>query len=288
MGRPMALNLARAGTPLMVWNRSHDKTEALAAAGAMVAADVANLFTHCEMLFLMLADGAAVDAVLGRFTPDFARRVRNRTLIHMGTTSPVYSKALESDVRAAGGQYVEAPVSGSSKPAQAGQLVGMLAGHDEALARVRPLMGPMCHMTFVCGPVPGALLMKLAVNLFLISMVAGLAESVHFAKRHELDLDQLIAILDAGPMASDVSRIKAPKLASGDFAVQAAVANVLENNRIIAEAARAAGIASPLLDVCHELFGETLSMGLGGADMAAVLRAIEARSDRQQHRGITL
>jgi 3-hydroxyisobutyrate dehydrogenase len=96
-----------------------------------------------------------------------------------------------------------------------------------------------------------------------------------------LDLKQLVAVLNAGPMASDVSRVKAPKLVGRDFAVQAAISNVLENNRLIAEVAREVGIASPLLDVCHALYTETLALGLGEADMVAVLKAIEARSMRR-------
>jgi 3-hydroxyisobutyrate dehydrogenase len=109
--------------------------------------------------------------------------------------------------------------------------------------------------------------------------VTGLAEAVHFADRHGLNLNQLVAVLNAGPMASDVSRAKAPKLVGRDFAVQATISNVLENSRLIAEAAREAGIASPLLDVSHALYGETCALRFGDADMTAVIRAIEARSD---------
>jgi 3-hydroxyisobutyrate dehydrogenase len=120
--------------------------------------------------------------------------------------------------------------------------------------------------------------MKLAVNLFMTAMVTGLAEAAHFADRHGLTLAQLVAVLDAGPMASDVSRVKAAKLLAKDFAVQAAISNVLENVRLIAGAAREASIASPLLDVCHALYGEAEALGLGGADMVAVIRAIEQRT----------
>jgi reactive intermediate/imine deaminase len=114
-----------------------------------------------------------------------------------------------------------------------------------------------------------------------LSLVTGLAEAVHFADRHGLNLNQLMAVLNGGPMASDVSRVKAPKLVGRDFAVQATISNVLENSRLIAEAVREAGVASPLLDVCHALYGETRALGFGDADMAAVLKAIEARSDRR-------
>jgi len=109
-------------------------------------------------------------------------------------------------------------------------------------------------------------------------MVTGLVEATHFAECKGLDLARFIAVLDAGPMASDVSRVKAAKLLAQDFTVQGAIANVLQNNRLIAEAAREARVASPLLDVCHALYAETLALGLGDADMIAVIRAIEQRT----------
>ncbi|MFF5856886.1 NAD(P)-dependent oxidoreductase [Streptomyces sp. NPDC012751] len=278
MGRPMALRLASAGTPLVVWNRTPRHVEPLRAAGAEVAADADGVFARAGVVLLMLADEAAVDAVLGRGTPAFGARVAGRTVVHMGTTRPEYSRSLEADVRAAGGRYAEAPVSGSRVPAEQGRLVAMLAGEEDTVAAVRPLLAPLCRETFGCGPVPGALLMKLSVNLFLITLVTGLAEAFHFAERQGLDRRLFLDVLDAGPMASAVSRMKAPKLRDRDFAVEAAALDVLKNNRLIAEAARGAGLASPLLDVCHSLFRETVERGYGGEDMVAVLRAIEART----------
>jgi 3-hydroxyisobutyrate dehydrogenase len=278
MGRPMALNLARAGTRLVVWNRTPERCEPLRAAGADVAPSSAEVFQRAATVFLMLADEAAVDTVLGRGTPDFAARVAGRTVVHMGTTSAEYSSSLQDDIRAAGGRYVEAPVSGSRVPAERGELVGMLAGDDDTVAAVRPLLDPMCRDTFLCGAVPGALLLKFSVNLFLITVVTGLAEAFHFAERHGLDQRLLRDVLDAGPMASAVSRVKAPKLLERDFSVQAATADVLKNNRLIAEAARRTGLASPLLDVCHALYDEAVRQGHGGEDMVAVVHALEART----------
>lgn len=226
----------------------------------------------------MLADGDAIDAILARGTPQFGDNVAEHTIVHMGTTSPDYSRGLEAAIRSAGGHYVECPVSGSRKPAEAGELVAMLAGEEAAIAQVRPLLEPMCRQTVVCGPVPSGLLMKLAVNLFLITTVTGLAEATHFAERQGLDMQQFRAIGDAGQMASSISRVKLLKLVTRDFDVQASISDVLKNNRLIAEAAREAGVASPLLDVCYALFGETLALGHGKLDMAAVVHALEART----------
>ena len=279
MGRPMALNLARAGTPLVVWNRTPGPADELRDAGAEVAGSPAEVFAKASTVLMMLADDTAVDAVLGRGTPAFAARVAGHTVVHMGTTAPHWSRALGEDVAAAGGRYVEAPVSGSRIPAVKGELVAMLAG--DAAEEVAPLLAPMCHETVLCGPVPNGLLTKLAVNLYLITMVTGLAEATHFARRHGLDLARFAHVLDEGPMASPVSRVKAAKLLAEDFDVQASITNVLENNRLVAQAARHAGIASPLLDVCHALYGETAALGHGQEDMVAVVRAIEARTDAQ-------
>ncbi len=278
MGAPMAANLVRAGLPLVVWSRTARHCLPLADLGARIASSPAEVFAQAGTVILMLATEAAMDEVLGRGTPAFASLVAGTTLVHMGTTSPAYSERLGRDVAAAGGHYAECPVSGSRRPAEQGQLVGMLAGEPPVVARVRPIVGPMCKQVFVCGAVPSALRMKLAVNLYLITMVAGLCEAFHFADAHRLDLPLFASILDAGPMASDVSRVKLAKLAAGDFSVQASIADVLKNNRLVAEEARRSGVASPLLDVCHELFAETLQLGHGALDMAAVAKAIAART----------
>ncbi len=275
MGQPMALNLVRAGTPLIVWNRTPERTVPLREAGATIAGTPADVVAAADVVFLMLAGPDAIDAVLST-VPDLGDTI----LVHMGTTSPAYSEQLGDAVRSAGGRYLEAPVSGSRRPAEEGRLVAMLAGDPDDLARVRPLLAPMCHEAIACGPVPQGLLMKLAVNIFLITTVTGLAETWHFADRHGLDPDKLATVLNAGQMASPISRVKTAKLLTGDFSAQAALADVLENNRLIAEQAEATGVAVPLLDASHALYREAVALGHATADMAAVIHAHEARTGR--------
>ncbi|MEV6635549.1 NAD(P)-dependent oxidoreductase [Actinoplanes sp. NPDC051470] len=279
MGVPMALNLARAGTPLVVWSRRPPADDELA---ALMAPSAAEVIARADVVLLMLANGEAIDAVLGRGTDDFAA-LKGRIVVHMGTTAPEYSAGLGEDVIAAGGRYVEAPVSGSRKPAEAGQLVAMLAGAPDDVAVVRPLIAPMVREAVECGPVPQGLLMKLAVNLYLINLVTGLAEAYHFAERGGLDLERLTAVLNAGQMASDISRIKTVKLRDREFGVQAAIRDVHYNSELVADAARRAGIASPLLDACEQLFGEAVALGHGPDDMAAVVTALEARTHQISH-----
>jgi 3-hydroxyisobutyrate dehydrogenase len=274
MGEPMALNLIRAGTPVLAWSRSDSKYPLITAAGGRVASTVDEVFDECGTVLLMLANGNVIDEVLGRQTDLFAPRVKDRIIVHMGTTPASYSEELGRAVTRAGGQYVEAPVSGSRTPAEAGQLVGMVAGDPQLTEQVRTVLTPMLLKSIDCGTVPNALRMKLAVNLFLITQVVGLAESFQFAARHQLDLGAFRDVLDSGPMASAVSKIKLEKLVSNDYSVQAAVRDVHYNSRLISGAVREMGFSSPLIDVSTALFERAEQLGYGAEDMAAVVKAL--------------
>lgn len=111
----------------------------------------------------------------------------------LSSVAPEYSRGRARDIEAAGGRFVEAPVSGSRVPAERGELVAMLGGEAGVRDAARGLLSPMCHEAVYCGPAGQALLMKLAVNLFMLVTAVGLAETVHFADRQGLDRLQLQA-----------------------------------------------------------------------------------------------
>jgi 3-hydroxyisobutyrate dehydrogenase len=271
MGVPMAHSLLRAGVPLRVWNRHAAKCAPLVAAGAVAAASVDALFAQTQTILLMLADEAAIDAVLARGTSTFAARVKGRTLVNMGTVATDYSQTLCGEIRAAGGAYVEAPVSGSRKPAEAGQLVGLVAGRDAEVARVRSLMAPMCSKTVACGDVPNALLMKHATNMLLIPIMAGLSHAARFAKLAGLDLAVFSDVPLSGQMASDLLRAKLPKLVAADFAPQAAVRNVRTSADAAILAAGLCGFDPPILETCRALLVAAEAQGRGEDDAMALV-----------------
>lgn len=273
MGQPMAANLLRAAVPLTLWNRTPDKCRDLVALGAGLAPSADALFAACDTVMLMLLDSAAIDDVLGRTSAAFAARIKGRTVVSLGTTAPAYSQALERDIRAAGGRYVEAPVSGSRGPAERGELVGMLAGDTDAVRQIQPMLRPLCARVFDCGAVPGALRMKLAANHYLVGTVAVLAEALQAAARSGLDLRMLQEVLDAGPMASTVSRAKLDKLVRNDFSPQAAIRDVATiAELVLAECARS-GVDTPLVRQCAALYRSAARSGHGDLDMAAVIHA---------------
>lgn len=271
MGSAIASRL-QSRHPLLVWNRTRSATAPLAEGGAEVAESTADVFDRCSTVFVMVTDESAVDAILAPV------RLRRTTLVQMSTVPPAYSAALSTRVAAAGGRYVEAPVSGSRQPALNGALIGMLAGSPDAVDDVARLLDPVCATVARCGEPPRAMQMKLAVNTFLITLVTGLAESFHFAETHGLDARLLEQILGAGPMASFVSRAKAAAIVTEDFVPQAAIPDVTKNARLVVEAARQNGATATLMDACLALYAEAEGLGHDGDDMAAVITAYRART----------
>jgi 3-hydroxyisobutyrate dehydrogenase len=273
MGEPIALNLVRAGRRLVVWTRRAERAQDLVAAGATGAGDVGEVLDRCEVVLLMLADAPALEEVLGWDGTGFAARLAGRTLVNLGTVSTTSASALHERVRDAGGRYVEAPVSGSRVPAQRGELVVMLAG-DGDLDPVERLLSMTSRSVVRCGAVPTATATKLSVNAFLVSLVTSLAESVHLAERSGVDLAVLHQVLDAGPMASTVSRMRLAAMLERDYTPQTAIDDVARNCRLVLELAEAAGTTAPMARLSHELYTRSSELGFGTADMAAVVEAL--------------
>ncbi|NUS41206.1 MAG: NAD(P)-dependent oxidoreductase [Terrabacter sp.] len=275
MGEPIALNLLRAGRRLVVWTRRAERVHELVRAGATGASGVGEVLDRCEVVLLMLADAASLEEVLGWDGTGFAHPLAGRTLVNLGTVSTTSASAFHARVRDAGGRYVEAPVSGSRVPAQRGELVVMLAG-DGDLDPVERLLAPTSRSVVRCGAVPAATATKLSVNAFLVSLVTALAESVHLAERSGVDLDVLHRVLDSGPMASAVSRMRLAAMLERDYAPQTAIDDVARNCRLVLDLAEAAGTTAPMARQSHELYARSSDLGFGTDDMAAVVEALRS------------
>ncbi|WP_218943629.1 NAD(P)-dependent oxidoreductase [Exilibacterium tricleocarpae] len=273
MGEPMATNLVKAGCKLTVWNRSIEKSENLAKYGASVARDSDEVFSSCSIILMMLANDRVIDTILHRPSERFKRLVKNKVIVHMGTTLPNYSADLARDIKNAAGHYLEAPVSGSRLPAEQGKLVAMIAGEKSLRIKLTSLLAPITASIVECGAVPKAMQTKLAVNTYLIGLVTSLTEAVNFAKHAGIDMDIFKQVLCSGPMANDVMRVKLAKLLTKDYHTQASISDVLYNNQLITKSARLMGAITPLADTSELLYKQVAMNGYGSDDMIAVVEA---------------
>jgi len=278
MGEPMAFNLLQSGVPLIVWNRTESKCQALQKAGAEIASSLDDLFCKTQTIIVMLFNSDAIDSTFERGSSKFSDWVNGKLLINMGTTQPHYSEQLCLDVEEAGGSYIECPVSGSKRQAESRELVAMMAGKSNLFPSITPLIEAMCKTVVPCGKIPGALNMKLAVNLYLLNMVTGLAEAYHFAEEKQLDTEKFAQVLNESPMASAVSKIKLDKLLIRDFSKQAAIIDVLAVANLIKEALDETKLDSPLARTSQALYQEAVDMGYGEIDMIGIIELLRAKN----------
>ena len=139
MGRPMALNLIKAGHQLTVWNRSPQHAQPLIVLGATLAATPAAVCAEADSVFAMLADDAALHSVM-QDGGVLAALQAPTVFVNLATISVAYVKTLAAEVIAQGAGYVAAPVFGRPDMAAAAQLNIVAAGAAESLERVRPAL----------------------------------------------------------------------------------------------------------------------------------------------------
>lgn len=276
MGLPMARNLAEDGIALSVWNRTPKSPEAFPdGCDVEFAPSSRAVLRGLQASILMLLNQDAVDVVLERHTLAFAENVQGKTIIGMGSVDPSYSVALASDIAAAGGTYLEAPVSGSRVPAEHGQLVCLLGGDPAVVDAAAPLLRPMCKDQIYCGGAGDALRMKLAINLYLCSSLVALAEATNFARKAGLPLDKFKQAMAVGPLSSDFVSIKLPKMIEMDFALQAGVADAHMSTCLIRTEAARLYSATPQLDVSSDLYARAVEALGPKVDMSSVIKVLK-------------
>jgi len=275
MGAPMAKNVSEAGYPLVVYNRTRSRTEPFAERGATVADSPADVANRADTVVVMVTDDEALEAVIDGENGLLAGLTSETTVIQMSTVTPTATEAAAEAVRDAGGQYVDAPVSGTVGPAEEGTLTVLAAGPERLLEDVEGILAAIGEPIVDCGAVGDGARMKLFVNLLLGDMMGAFAEALAFGTSQGLDYDDMLAVVEAGAVDSPLYSIKGENIAAGDFEPRFPVDLQFKDLRYAVEEANDAGVPLPQTAAARETFSATSGMGHGEADMAAVVKFFE-------------
>lgn len=218
MGSGMAANLLKAGFGVTVWNRNAAKCQPLVDAGATQAATPADVAAASDITFAMLADPvAALEVALGPFGV-VEGMGPGKGYVDMSTVDVPTTVSIAAAVKEAGGKFLEAPVSGTKKPAIDGTLI-ILAGGDQGLyEQSLPALEKMGKKVVFLGETGNGARMKLVVNMIMGGMMAIFCEGVALSDRCGLQKTDLFDVLAAGALANPMFQIKGNMIASGDYA----------------------------------------------------------------------
>lgn len=270
MGQAMAANILKHGYPLTVYNRTAEKTKALAKAGAGVAASPAGVAGASDVIILMLTGPQAVADVLQGPTGLLAADCQGKTLINMSTVPPSCNRAWAEELAGHGMTLIDAPVSGSRAPAEQGTLVILAGGPEDAVHANEALLLSMGNKVIHCGEVSHGSSLKLAINLLLATMMEGFAEATHLAERSGLDTQALIDAVGAGPLSCGLFQLKADMLKTGTYPPQFPFKHMAKDMQFVLAAARESGTHLPLGNELGKLFSPAADDALLELDFAAV------------------
>ena len=277
MGSAIAERLIDSGHSLTVWNRSADKTEALAKRGATVAASPAELVAASEVILSILTDADAIETVYFGAAGAMRTAVTGRLFIEMSTVRPATEVALAQRIEAHGGKMIECPVGGTIGPARDGKLFGLVGGETEDVERARPLLLQMCRRVEHVGPVGAGASLKLAINLPLLVYWQALSEALALAAPAGLDPVRLMDIIGDTSGAPALLKFRGPVVATAlaGKPLEAAhfnIDSIRKDLRTMLEEATSLGYALPTAAAAMASFDAAAQDGMGsrdGAELAA-------------------
>ncbi len=271
MGTPMATRLCDAGLKVSVYNRTESKATPLKEKGVMVYTSPIDLASGVDLVFIMLSDKTAIDAVLA---PKFWEQMSKKIVVNMSTIAPLESLALEKIAQKHQVTYLEAPVSGSVGAAQTGALLVLAAGEEEVVSKLKPIFAHLGSQTFYLGKVGQGARAKLSINSLLAQMGVAYSEALLLAKHLGVDLEQFLQVISQSGMNSSLFQAKKGMWLQDNYPAAFSLKLMLKDIRLAKNEAGEA-IKLPFLFQVQELYSQAEKSGLSEMDMAAVYHYLE-------------
>jgi len=271
MGRPMASKLAAAGHEVTVWNRTASKF----GEGARVAASPAEAARDAEVVWLCVADTAAVERVLfGENGVESALRP-GAIVVDSSTIAPAATREFAARIRALRAEYVDAPLTGSKIAAESGQLIFIVGGNADAIERLQPLFSVMGKRVIPMGENGKGQAAKLAMNLMIALIYEGFAEAMTLATRLGVEPASLLELIQASMVRSGVVDYKAPFVMKRDFSPNFPLRLMHKDIHLMLDAARETRVKLPGLETVDEIYEVASEEGFDDLDYAATLMLLE-------------
>ena len=280
MGKPMALNLLKAGYDVTVSNRNMAKCEPVVAAGAKPGSYI-EVAESCDVVITMLPNGPQVKAVMLGEKGVAAHMKPGSTFIDMSSINPVDSKELCAEVGKYGVEMLDAPVSGGEPKAIDGTLSIMVGGKQEVFDKYKDMLGAMGSSVVRCGEVGAGNTTKLANQIIVACNIQALAEALTLAQKAGVDPSLVFDAIKGGLAGSTVMNAKAPMMIAGNdkpgFKIDLHIKDL--NNAL--DCAHAVGAPVPMTASVQEILQWMHNHEGGNKDHSAIAQYYEYLSGIQ-------
>ncbi len=275
MGAPMASNLLRSGFEVTVYNRTASKSEPLRAEGAQVAATPQNAAEGKDVIITMISNDDSIREVFYGTGGILAVLKPGTTVVDSSTISPGLAKEIAAAVEERGGNFLDAPVTGSKPAAIEGTLVFMVGGSAEVIDQHRDIFDSMGRLLLHMGGNGSGAVAKLAHNAMVGIHNVALAEGFSIAVKSGVPADKFLELVKNGSAGSKQAELKGQKIIDNDFSNQFSLALMLKDLKLASSLSDSTGVPSPMLGVAKSMFQAGFNHGYGDEDLSAVVKSYE-------------
>jgi 3-hydroxyisobutyrate dehydrogenase-like beta-hydroxyacid dehydrogenase len=275
MGTAMSANLLKAGYPVMVYNRTPEKTEPLVKLGAGLASNPRALAKAADVVIAMVTGPEALQDLL--WGPDGAGGAfdHHKVFINMSSVSPRATRDLARELEPTGVTFIDAPVSGTKQPAEDGTLIILAAGPQDKIQELEPLLLAMGKKVVYCGPVGQGSMMKMFINLLVGLMMAGFAEALNFGKLGGLPMEAMLDTVFSGPLNCGMFQVKAANLLNNTYPAAFPLKHMTKDAKFIVDTAFELGAPVPVGQMILHLCRLGVAQGWGDEDISAIAKVLE-------------
>jgi 3-hydroxyisobutyrate dehydrogenase len=274
MGSAMAANLARAGFPLTVWNRTPGRAEELKSLGATEAASPRELARASELVVTCVTDSPQMAEVVFGADGLAEGLAAGSVLIDCSTISPASTRELGGRLEDLGVAMLDAPVSGGSEGAVAGTLTIMVGGDPADLERASDVLHAMGRTITHIGPLGSGQVAKAVNQVILCGTYLGVAEGVVLAMKAGLDPERVVGALAGGAAGSWILQNRSGRMIDDVYPLGFKLALHRKDMAIALELARSAGAVLPVAALAATLEDGLIAKGHGDDDNSALARAV--------------
>src|SRR5579859_1260244 len=274
MGGRIAGRLISAGYPVGVYNRTREKTRALAEQGARVYDSPRQLAADADIILSMLADDAAVEQVM--LGPDgvLSGARPNSTIIDLSSVHPDTSRRLASAARPRNVAVLDASVSGSTPQAEDGSLVIFVGGERPVYERCRPILDVIGNHIFYLGPSGAGATMKLVANSLLGAGMQALAEALVLGQRGGLDRTTLLRVLEETAVVTPGQKHKLANVLSGAYPVEFPLRLMYKDLLNVERLAGQIAVPTPAVAAAQQMYAVEQAKDRE-EDFSAIIRTME-------------
>ncbi|HKV23496.1 MAG TPA: NAD(P)-binding domain-containing protein [Candidatus Acidoferrum sp.] len=274
MGKPMGMNLLKAGFSLTVWNRTASRAAELVAAGAKLASSPKEVAAASDVLITIVSDPPALEEVLwgGPGGGALAALQPGSLYIDSSTVSPVLARKIATACSKRQVDFLDAPVTGGTWGAQKGELVFMVGGDARVLKDAEPVIGVMGKKWFLLGPNSAGQTIKLAMNLILALEVDALAEGLALVTAAGLPGEKLVEVLQSSMGRAAVLDVKAQPMLKGEYVPSFPLRLMHKDVGLALDLAKQVGITLPAGAAAFSTYSAVKNAAKEDLDYAAVMK----------------